>query len=393
MKKIFKILAVTVAAAGVVGMAGCTSSSSGISLDSFWFIDTYPGIQNSAIGTEEVLKYDVTLDEDTQGNTSYHMTLDTEKEHSFVTKFGVGVYNWDNQGKDGFTKIDSTNAATYTVGSNAEVVYYLETSLVYSGAFVLGDTTVAATADNSVSFDDEITTVTYFRSAQKGLTPLYSYSYVHTTSPNTYTAADTVSAMCAELNYEYEVFYDKGCTQATYYYRGLANTEAEDAEKTNTLSDLDDLDYTVFDNNQLYAAIRGMNLSADFSETISLVIPANGGVTDVSVTGADAGTLDSSDENQAKIIAALEAQYGQAPAATDDSTGGISYNPVSITTDSDYSGITQTAWFAAVEDENDNQYRATLLYLAIPMSYDLGTLEYTLTEVSSVIAPDGQYNV
>ena len=58
-------------------------------------------------------------------------------------------------------------------------------------------------------------------------------------------------------------------------------------------------------------------------------------------------------------------------------------------------GTTQTAWFAAVNisdsngntlsDEDNNVYRATMLRLTVPVSYSLGTIEYRLAEVVSVL--------
>lgn len=372
MKKIFKILAVTAAAACVLGAAGCSSSDSGISLDSFWYVDNYAGIQSSAIGTQEVLVYDVTLDEDSRANSSYYITLDVSKTHSYTTTFGVADYDWNTIGYTDY-QTDKT-----------ETVYYLETELYYSGTFVYGDTSVTATADNSVAFDNTVTTLTYFRSARNKLTPVYSESYVHSTSPNAYTATG-VSNMCVELEYQYKVYYNYGTSEATYFYTPLTNntTSSEAFSKTVSLSS----DYTLFDNNEVYTAIRGMNLSSDFSETISLLIPADGGITNVSISCSSTDALD--DTENSTIYNALVSAYKDPETTDDDGNEVINYNIVNITNAADtYSGVTQTSWYAAVEDENDNQYRATLLYLAIPMSYDLGTLEYTLSDVVSTIAPD-----
>lgn len=393
MKKIFKILAVTATAACLVGLAACSSSSGKLSLDSFWYIDTYPRIQNSAIGTREVLVYDVTLDADTQENTTYHINLDTEKDHTYTTIFGVGVYNWSNNTFVEITETNKSDYATangvYAAGTNEEFVYYYKTELVYSGAYVYdSDITVAATADNSIAFDNTITTVSCFRSAQDNLEPVYSYTSAHSTVPNS-NIPSSVSAMAQELEYEYTVYYSEDCTQATCTYANKLDSSTNYTKTVDVGSD----NYTYFDNNQLYAAIRGMNLSSSFSETISLYIPADGGMVDVAVAGSSTAELDSVEN--ATIVNALTAAYGESDlsgsedeAFTATNHSYIEYTEVSIALTGDYTGVTRTACYTCVEDENNNQYRATLIYFTNPMSYNLGTLEYTLTEVQEVIAPD-----
>ena len=45
----------------------------------------------------------------------------------------------------------------------------------------------------------------------------------------------------------------------------------------------------------------------------------------------------------------------------------------------------RNVWYAAIPDEDNNTYRATMLYLSQPLSYGLGTWEFTLAEVESVL--------
>ena len=51
----------------------------------------------------------------------------------------------------------------------------------------------------------------------------------------------------------------------------------------------------------------------------------------------------------------------------------------------DLSGTTQTAWFAAITDADKNIGRTTMLKLSVPLSYGLGTLNYTLKTVQSTL--------
>ncbi len=391
MKKIFKILTATVAAACVCGIAGCSSAASSLSLDSYWTADGYPRIQNSVIGTEEKLVYDVSIKSNSQGNKTYYISVDENETHTYTTWLGVGVYDWDSLTLEKVTESNKSNYKNsegyYEAGENKEFVYYYETSLEFSGKYVYGSlSSTVADESNSVAFEDKITTVTYFRAAQYTLTPIYSYTYAKSTVPNVYQAT-SASVMCREVEYTYETQYNSECTNATYTYTDL--TDEDSTPATSSLS----FSGNVFDNNQLYMVIRGMNLSSSTSESLSLLIPADGGIGGVSISGSSTSELDTADETQKTIVDALVTEYGEpatddsseADSSTEDSTeespgSGINYNVLNIANSSG-KGQSQTAWYAAVEDDKNNQYRATLLYLAIPMSYDLGTLEYVLTDV------------
>ena len=56
----------------------------------------------------------------------------------------------------------------------------------------------------------------------------------------------------------------------------------------------------------------------------------------------------------------------------------ITYRPVSIVLDEKNPGGTQTAWIAKTNDTTNNKYRNVMLRLDTPLSYSLGTLQYTL---------------
>lgn len=406
MKKTAKVIAVAAACACLLGASGCATANNHISVDSFWYIDSYEGIQRTAVlddaenagRTPEVLLYELKFDKESGGNAAYYVeyfTDDTDFEngehpHYFKTTFYAMSFDWNGDLVNEDYRISSTDEIPEEdrarMNGTEEVVYVLETEMRADGQYVYGPSDTEPTADNSVQFSDYIKTTTYFRSARNTLEPVYSRQEVHTTTPASLSPASK-DDMCTQIEYVYEVSYNFGCTEATYTY-----TEEGGESEEHTVSGLQDTGYTMFDNNSLYTAIRGMSLSDSFSATISLFIPANFGILNASVTGGAQGELSPTDD--ADIISALTAAYGEPEvpdSGEDDSSEDetahsyIYYNPVSITAASTLHGTTQTAWFAAVSDEDNNTYRATMLRLAVPISYGLGTMEYRLSEVVSVL--------
>ena len=401
MKKTVKILALTLAAGMVCGIAACSGSSSKISLDSYWYRDSYEGIQNSAInGASEVLCYDISFESGDNGK--YRVEYDDGGYYR--TELTTARFDWSKDTIDDYKSDESDTDTT-------ETVYVLTTIMEVSGKYIYGSSGTEATDANSVAFSDYVVTVTCFRSARNTLSPIYSRQSVRSTSPNGMSPT-SATKMCATVQYEYEVFYNKDASKATYTYTAYdpetssykngdissaindnktiseifktlseKATVVEDECFEKTVSGLNGK-YTLFDNNSLYMAVRGMSLSSSFSAVVSLFIPAQGGTYNVSITGGNEDTLDTdNNETDKTIYNALTTAYGTPE--TDD--GVINYNTVSITSNTSLSGTLQTAWYAAVEDEDDNQYRATLLYLEVPLSYSLGTLKYTLKEVKSVL--------
>lgn len=370
MKRSVKILAVTLAAGMVVGLAACSDSDSHITLDSYWYKDNYEGIQNSTIdGAPETLTYKVTFEG--EGNGSYRVEYD---EGTYTTTLTAKEFDW------------SYSELTYADyrSDETETVYVLTTELNISGRYIYGSSETYSDED-VVEFKNYAITTTYFRSARNTLSPLYSKQTVRSTSPNGLTAA-SASTMCVTKQYEYEVFYNQSASEATFTYTEYdAETGAEltDEGFTKTVTGLGG-NYTLLDNNSLYMAVRGMSLSSSFSAVVDLFIPAQGGAFGVRISGGDGGTIGADDEDYGSAYKALVKAYGE-PAAEEGEEPSIAYNSVSITANSDLSGTAQTAWFAAFDDEDNNQYRATMVYLEVPLPYGLGSLKYTLTSVDSVL--------
>ena len=412
MKKSVKIIAVAAACACLLGASGCASANNTLTVDSYWYIDSFEGIQRTSVldneenanRTPEVLLYELLFDETSGGNSAFHINYFTDGEdyvngenpHYFKTTFYAAHFDWNGDLVHDNYRLTTGDVSRLPeedqnrIVGTSEVVYVLETEMYVSGQYVLGNSDTEATDENSVEFDDYMITTTYFRSARNTLEPVYSKQEVHTTTPASMAPAN-VEDMCLEIEYVYKVFYNFDCTEATYTYTEISRNgdEGEPAEEY-VVSGLKSSGYTLFDNNTLYTAVRGMSLSENFSATGSLFVPANFGIFNVNITGGAQGELDS--ENDADIVSALTSAYYDRPADSTESEGeeedtgsGIYYNPVSMTSSATLHGTTQTAWFAAVNDEDNNTYRATMLRLLVPLSYGLGTIEYRLKEVESVL--------
>ena len=406
MKKTLKILAAAAASLCLAGAAGCASATSAFTVDSYWYIDNYKGIQPTSVlddeenagRTPETLLYELTFAKN-DGNGVYRVEYDTESEnfaegddaHYFKTTFYAAHFDWSTQTAEKYRltaqdveKLSDADRAR--MDGTSEVVYVLETEMKVSGRYVFG-AQAEATAENSVEFSDYMNTTTCFRSVNFTLEPVYSRQEAHSTSPAFMSPADKDS-MCVQTEYSYETFYNYDCTEATYTYTENGGSESD----SRTVGELNKTPNAMFDNNTLYTAIRGMSLSDGFSATLSLFTPANFGIFNVSVAGNAGGELDP--EEDADIISALTSAYGMPEAEeNDDEENGeaeeehsrIFYNSVAITAASELHGTTQTAWFAAVEDESNNTYRATMLRLYVPLSFGLGAMEYRLAEVESVL--------
>ncbi len=356
MKKFKAICAVALAAVCTAGFAGCTTSSgTSSSLTSKWYIRTsYSGIQPSAINTDgegqkEVLVYDITFDNSKAGNTVYSVEYD--EGHTMTTEFYACEYDWSN----------SAIPEEYRE-SDTETVYVYTTSFEVSGKYVFTET------GETVEFSDEMQSVCYFRSARNSLQPLYSYQYVKSTSPAYFSPASAAD-MCQSVEYTYNVYYNKDCTEVTSYYQNALDSSDK---ATNTIS-LTDAANSLFDNGSIYTVIRAMNISSSLSMNVDIFIPVENTYSTYTVAGADAATL----EDETIKNALVNAEY----VTSEDE---VTYSAASLSYTGDLSGTSQTIWYATLADDiSRNVCRSTMLKIELPISFSLGTLEFSLSEISS----------
>lgn len=360
MKLLKKASIIALAAAGVFAFSGCGAAKSIAATSSNWYVRTgHTGIQPTSVEGEEgfgkeILTYGVSFVENSNTNSTYRAYYDPSK-CSYRTEFYATSFDWNAQTLEKY-KADKK-----------ETVYVLKTELKMAGYYTLLNTT-----DGAVHFSDSIVTESYFRSAGDNLTPVYSFQEVNSTSPKGPTA-NNADEMAEQYAYTYAVYYNADATEATVLYTDV-KAGAQPEEST---SDLSKAAYSLFDNAYLLFAIRAMGINeVGYSKNILSFIPADGGVCEYSVQTLAKQALP---EECAGIKGALVG----AGYATDSEE--IKYNSVSLAYAASLTGGTKTIWYAAINDSSANACRSTMLKLSVPLSYGLGTLEYSLQSVDGVL--------
>lgn len=373
MKKFFKISAIIISAgvaatlAGCSGCAGCSGAPKNTALTvSNWYTGTsYKGIQPSFITDNpeyadyaEKIVYDVNFDKTNAVNSTYSAEY---TNGSFSTEFHAVYYDW------------SKSTDSYK-SDEKELVYYYKAVFNVSVQYK-----IKAGGAQSEVFNDSVVNESYFRAAGKNLQPVYSKQVIKSTSPANYQATSLDNAYI-KVDAEYENFYSPDCGEVT--------TIAKEGDKQETNSRGLDTNNSIFDNSSLYIAVRSMKLSESLSQSISLYSAAAGGISTYSISGTDAGL----EAKERKAVSAELAAKSLYSPVTKDSDGndiedkGIDTVAVNVNyTGGSLQGTTQTIWFAAIQNSDNNTARATMLKLSIPLSYNLGTLNFTLKEVQSTL--------
>lgn len=349
MKKTSKLIALGLACASLFTISACGQTKIELSVSSNWYINAnYQSIQPSSLTSTEVATYSV---KHVAGvNPTFSVSYD-EENCSLITTFGATTYDWSQVAVDAYKK-DKT-----------ETVYQYTTTLTLKGEykFTANGTTEA--------FDDVISSVSLFRSVGDGLAPVYSKQTVKCTAP-TDLAPDNADEMVAKYDYVYETFYNDATSQATIKY-----TDVLDATNsaTHTANGLDKMPYSMFDNGSLYAVMRATNTQTATAQPISLFIPAEKQVSAYSITGSATAELA---DDQTQIKTAL---INAGMAGADDK---IKFNAVNFSKNADMQGANQVAWFASVENKQNNLRKGVMLKLMQGVSFGLGTLEYSLKTIT-----------
>ena len=366
MKKFFKIttavLAVGMAAtmAGCSGCAGCNGSNVNLTVtNSNWFTGTsYKGIQPSFIAEDgyenfiEDIDYKVDFDNSTATNPYYSVNY---RDGSYNTKFYALRYDWKNSKKYASSSED------------IEVLYYYSTEMHVSVEYIFKD------GSSSGRFEDSVISECYFRAAGKSLQPVFSKQEIKSTSPNKNNPKN-ISEAYKRIDVVYENYYDRGCTEVTSIIKEAGKAESEKVYPFKNVNN------TLFDNSALYIAVRSMKLSDTYSQTVSLFNAAAGGVSAYAINGYDSPLPD---KERGDITSALTQKGLYTPKADDE---GVSSVAMSINfVGGNLIGTTQSVWYAAIENADNNTSRATMLKISIPLSYNLGTLNFTLQNVNSTL--------
>lgn len=360
MKKSKIFISVLAIAAATSFFAGCArpNPKNTTVTNSNWYTGTsYKGIQPSFIPeknseyTKEIIEYEVTQDTSAASNLTYSAEYSKGK---FVTTFYAFEYDWKTNRE---YPQDST-----------ETLYCYETVLDISVKY-----TFKITGESTQNFSDSVKTLCYFRAAGKNLQPVYSKQEIVSHSPANIRPA-SINELYEEVNAKYETFYNYSCSEGKSY----------EGEKVNIYPDLDKIKYSVFDNSSLYIAARSMKLSETLSQTVYLLSPISGGTSQYQLT-ANTSPLDTS-ENKEEIKRISEELKNNKLFTPSEGREVIPTIGVNVNyAGGKLRGTTQTIWFAAIENPDNNTARATMLKLSIPLSYNLGVLNYSLKSITSTL--------
>lgn len=368
MKKIMKIAAAAVTAIAAVSFAGCSCSScSGCSSSAAantvattanWNVRTSSANESSFYeywkSHKEICEYSVAFTEGS--NSTYYVQYDGV---TYSTEFYMLSSEWNYNAAEVPEELRSEETSS---------VYVYKTSLTAKGKYVL------TSSGTGTPFSDSTETICYFRPAGDNLIPVYSKQIVNNTSPNTLSATSEES-LCITLSETYETYYNADGTKAVIL------TPTGTGENTSVTVNLNDGNgYSVFDNSQLRAAMRLFTATSGSTYVFNALAPQNGSATTCQATCGDATALSSEDEEQAQIIAALDTAKSESGYVFLETSDEISYryNEIELAIVAKLQGTTSTYWYSTVESNDINAARAVLLRMSTPLSFNLGTLTYTL---------------
>lgn len=388
MKKPFYILAAVLAAGCVIGASGCKSTTKNLAvLSSNWYSGTgYSGFQptickenfeNETVGAEKIT-YTVshTALEERYQNKYYSVSYgdgSTYKTEFYADKFNVNSYNFPEAYKAGYAEAGEITA------------YYYKTTLDITSVTYTLKATKNHEEQTETFEGDSIVTECWFLSVKDFLQPLYSIRKVKSVSPNMLQPTSLTDGN-AYKKYDrvYENFYTYDGNSVT-----TVTTDNLDASENSTVEvSLAKVTNSLFDENSLDILARATNLSAgsSLSQTVSLYMPKSGTVENFNFAGSTASLI-SGEEELKQLKSTLETRLGEQGLYIPNDSGlqtvavGFHYN-------SEQSGGSQTYWFTAINDKRNNTGRATMLKLAQPISYNLGTISYTLSSFESTLWND-----
>lgn len=387
MKKKSLILAAAVAASCTVIFSGCGGSTKTLaSLSSNWYSNvTYRDVQptmtegnalfTDSVGAEKIV-YRVThaQPDEKMANGIYSVNY---SDGTFVTEFYAAEFNVANYA---FGDL----AASYA-GKEKMTAYCYKTTLdIPNITFTLGE--------NTKEFEgDKVTTESWFLPVKDNLRPLYSKRVIKSTTPaNLQPTALEENNAYTLMDRSYESFYSLEGEYPTAVKSVMVDNLAK-GEKTKTVENtkLSKSKYALFDVDSLNVVVRANNISTSLSQSISLYVP-DGAVRDFTLTGS-ATALDADKDAASVLLANLAEKLsakGLYKAQKDNNGNDMGLQTVAVQvmyTSGELPGVQQTYWFAAVDNKINNVSRATMVKYSTPLTYNLGTLNYTLDYFESTL--------
>lgn len=332
MKKI-RIVAPALALS-LVAFCSCAGTRA-ISLSANWNKDTTLKEIDGTLKTIETLVYDVTYEA-------------TSTESGYGVEYTNGVYQ---------TTLQSDSIALSS--GEKEHCYHLHTQLDLSVTFLIN-------GQRSETFQDTMTSDVWFRNVSEALQPVKSTKSYTSHTPVSGSPESFDTTYYALYTFSGETVYDNPLSEATvkqtFTQRGSDSAEAPKIKKEKTVS-VSELNF--FDNEQILFALRALDMSSAATvKTINPSSPEN--ETSISVSAPTAA--------QRAVNFTLKSGDAEAQQVTNS----IDAYETSIVYSSSMSGNAQTLVYAAKTNDKDNTYRNVLLYMETPLSFDMGTLKYSL---------------
>lgn len=363
MRKALGIIAVTLAA-GCVFAAGCSSCNNSnknvAPLASNWYSNTgFRNIQptfieGNSLFSAEKITYDVNFVQPSGGNDTYSVNY---TNGSYTTEFYAKKFDT--------SKIHSDHQSGYP--TKDIIAYYYKTAFTADITYTYGN-------DDPETFENSsVITECYFLSVEDELRPLYSKQEINSPSPAILRATSLES--CYTLyDAVYENFY-------TYNGRSVITKITDNIDSKNsgeTKRNVGGTSNSLFDVTSLDIVLRAL-VGSSFNQTIQLYSPLNA---IKSFTLSSPSTSIGTSEKRAEIAEILKGK-----ALYEEKDAGLQTTAVTVTSNTQLAGVSQTYWFAKVEKENkrNNTGRATLLKISLPIVFNLGTLEYTIKEIDSTL--------
>lgn len=375
MKAFKKIMAVAAVTVGALALAGCSSAQPSYKTvtGATWNTRTSAAVERDFaerwLGMKEVAQYKISM---TKGNNGTY-SVSYNDGGTYSTEFGMTYFDWTSISSlpDGY--------APEKQEDSRHLAYFYKTTLSVTGQYALDK------GDDKYEFEDSVTTICYFRTAGDNLQPLYSRQDIKNVAPNTLNAP-ILAAAYVKIDSVYETFYNYSCTEATVVHTN--NLLTEDKTSTQKVSLTSDPDYSVFDNSQLRVAVRSFTLSGN--HTFNVLTPQNGAMQEVIAACASPVELNAEDEEQKGMIDALDKCSAENPdyiffdKGEGENAKNYRYTAVDlgINVNTPMSGPSVKYWYATVENAEINTTKSVLLKMSTPLSFGLGTINYTLSSLS-----------
>lgn len=371
MKKRFGVAALALAAGCAIAFAGCTGcngcganeKSNEAAFSSNWYADTgYRYIQPTFTGVDkaEVVKYKVVQDKETAGNSTYSVEY---SEGEYVTTFYATAFDK--------TLIAEDYKSSYPENDFTVYAYFTELSFP-SVTFKVGDDTKIFNGDG----DNTVKTVCYFTDVNNHLRPLYSEQNIKVASPADYQVGKIENAY-KEINQTVKTYYKYDGKEAKTVITGDNATEF-------TVQNLGDTNYSLIDVNGLNIAVRAMQLGTNLNQVISVYSPT-GRMQNYGFAGTSSTLAEPERKSYEEILAGKDAADKDLNLFTPGEGKALSTVCVTATLNADMKGVSQKYWFAAIDNAKNNQARATMVKMSVPIPFSLGTLNYTLKEITSTL--------